>query len=158
MVARTARGMWTRSHAGSLTTVSSTRPYLLDTTVLIDVSRSRQPALSWLDELLIGPSLVCVSAVTIAELFAGVRPTQRARSQTFIDRLTHWDVTTEIAVRAGMLRYDLARQGRALLIPDALIAATALAYGAVLVTWIISDFTVTGVPSISLVPRTGQPS
>jgi predicted nucleic acid-binding protein len=132
--------------------VSSTRPYLLDTTVLIDVSRGRQPALAWLHEALIPPGQVCVSTVTIAEFFAGVRPPHRGDWQIFVEKLTHWDVTTEIAFRAGALRYDLARQGRALLIADALIAATALAYGAVLVTANIKDFSETGVTGISLAP------
>jgi tRNA(fMet)-specific endonuclease VapC len=130
--------------------VSFTRPYLLDTTVLVDVSRGRQPALSWLNKALIRPGQVCVSTVTVAEFFAGVRPPQRGHWQAFIEQLTHWDVTTEIAIRAGTLRYDLARQGRALLIADALIAATAITHGAVLVTSNIRDFSGTGVTGISL--------
>ena len=132
--------------------MSFTRPYLLDTTVLIDVSRGRQPALSWLDEALIRPGQVCVSTVAIAEFFAGVRPPQRGRWQAFIEQLTHWDVTTEIGIRAGALRCDLAREGRALLIADALIAATAIMYGAVLVTSNSKDFSGTGVAGISLAP------
>lgn len=132
--------------------MSSARPYLLDTTVLIDVSRGRQPALSWLDQALQRPGQACVSTVTVAEFFAGVRPSQRRDWQIFIEKLTQWDVTTEIAIRAGALRYDLARQGRALFIADALIAATAIAYGAVLVTANLRDFSLTGVAGISLAP------
>lgn len=132
--------------------MSSTRPYLIDTTVLIDVSRSRQPALTWLEETIIHPGQVCVSTVTISEFFAGVRPAQREDWRVFIDRLTHWDVTAEIAVCAGVLRYDLARQGRALQIADALIAATAIIYGAVLATANIRDFSPTGIAGISLAP------
>jgi predicted nucleic acid-binding protein len=109
--------------------------------------------MSWLNEAVVRPGQICVSTVTIAEFFSGVRPDQRGESHIFLEQLTHWDITTEIAIRAGALRYDLARRGRALLIPDALIAATALAYGAVLVTANISDFTDTGVIGISLAPR-----
>src|SRR5215203_1194113 len=75
--------------------------YLLDTTVLIDVARRKEPATSWLGDTLRRSDQVCVSAVTVAEFFAGVRPAQRIEWQRFIDGLTHWDVTREIAIRAG---------------------------------------------------------
>jgi len=124
--------------------------YLLDTTVLIDVARRKEPATSWLGDTLRRSDQVCVSAVTVAEFFAGVRPAQRIEWQRFIDGLTHWDVTREIAIRAGTLRYDLARQGRAILILDALIAATAIAYGASLATANIKDFSVPGLATLRL--------
>jgi predicted nucleic acid-binding protein len=130
--------------------LSPLRPFLVDTTVLIDISKGREPAASWLNESL---DLACVSAVTVTEFFFGLPPTERRGWRTFIDNLTQWDVTTEIAIRAAVLRYDLARQGRALSISDGLIAATAITYGAVLVTANIKDFSETGVPGISLSPR-----
>ena len=92
--------------------MKSEPPYLLDTTVLIDVARRREPATSWLSNTIRRPIQTCVSAVTVAEFFAGVRPEQRRDWQYFIDGLTHWEVTKEIAIRAGILRYDLAREGR----------------------------------------------
>jgi predicted nucleic acid-binding protein len=123
---------------------------LLDTTVLIDVARRREPATSWLNRIVRRPIQTCVSAVTVAEFFAGVRPEQRRDWQYFIDGLTHWEVTKEIAIRAGVLRYDLARQGRTVQIADALIAATAVVHGAALVTANITDFAVTGLTTIRL--------
>lgn len=124
--------------------------YLLDTTVLIDVSRRRQSTLSWLDSAIRGPAEICVCAIAVAEFFAGLRPEQRRQWKSFIDELTHWDVTKDIAVLAGSLRYDLARRGQSLKTPDALIAATALMYEAELVTANIRDFAATGVESILL--------
>lgn len=150
--------MRTQSRARVLKFVTSTRPYLLDTTVLIDVSKRREPAASWLNESIHRRDQVCVSAVTIAEFFVGVPPAERWDWQNFFERLTHWDVTTEIAIRAGVLRYDLARIGRVLSMTDAMIAATSLAYSAVLVTANIRDFSETGVTGISLSPRSGLPS
>ena len=127
-------------------------PYLLDATVLIDISRGREPATSWLSGTLRSPQNVGISAVAVAEFFAGLRPMQRVEWEGFIAGLTHWDVTKEIAIRAGVLRYDLARQGRAILIPDALIAATAIEYGAALATANIKDFSVPGLALLRLVP------
>jgi predicted nucleic acid-binding protein len=89
--------------------------------------------------------------VTVAEFFAGLRPEQRRDWQHFIDRLTHWEVTKEIGIRAGVLRYDLARDGRTMHIADALIAATAVVNGAALVTSNVKDFAVPGVTTIRLV-------
>lgn len=132
--------------------MSTSALYLLDTTVLIDVARGKEPATSWLGDTLRRSDQICVSAVAVAEFFAGVRPVQRVDWQGFIDGLTHWDVTKEIAIRAGILRYDLARQGRTILIPDALIAATAIVYGAPLATANIKDFSVPGLVTLRLAP------
>ena len=123
---------------------------MLDTTVLIDVARRREPATSWLNNIVRHPIQTSVSAVTVAEFFAGVRPEQRRDWQYFIDGLTHWDVTKDIAIRAGILRYDLARQGRTMQIADALIAATAMVHGAALVTANITDLAVPGLTTIRL--------
>lgn len=124
--------------------------YLLDTTVLIDVSRRRQAAVVWLSGALRGSEQVCISAVSVAEFFAGLHPEHRLEWQNFVDELTHWDVTKDIAMLAGGIRYDLARRGRVIEIPDALIAATAMAYGAQLVTANIRDFAETAVATILL--------
>jgi predicted nucleic acid-binding protein len=132
--------------------VSSAASYLLDTTVLVDVSRNREPAAMWLAEILRRQVDVFVSVVSIAEFYAGVLPRQRTGWEHFFDTLTHVDVTKEIAIRAGILRYDLARQGRVMQLPDALIAATAAASGAALVTANIKDFMVPGLVVIPLLP------
>lgn len=133
--------------------MSAVQPVLIDTTVLVDVSKRREPAASWLNEAIRYRDQICISTVTVAEFFAGIGPAQREDWRFFIERLTHWEVTTEIAIQAGILRYDLARRGRALAISDGLIAATAIVHDAVLVTANIRDFTETGVVGISLSPR-----
>jgi predicted nucleic acid-binding protein len=132
----------------------SSRPYLLDTTVLIDVSKRREPASLWLAEMLQGSEQLCVSAVTVAEFFTGLWPAERDDWQVFLSELTHWDVTREIAILGGILRHDLAQQGRTLQIPDALIAATAIVHEATLITANIRDFSGTGVAVMTLeLPR-----
>jgi predicted nucleic acid-binding protein len=122
-------------------------PLLLDSTVLTDISRQREPSSSWFQDAAWGPNELCVSAVSFAEYFAGLRPEQRSSWREFISNLTHLDVTKDIAVRAGIFRFELARQGRILLIPDALIAAKAIAHRAILVTANIKDFPVSELPT-----------
>lgn len=108
--------------------------YLLDTTVLIDVSKRSEPISSHIRELLDGPDEVGVCAVNVAEFFAGLRPEERVEWEGFIDQLEYWDMTQGVSVQAGIYRYDHARQGRALSATDALVAATAVAVGAILLT------------------------
>lgn len=125
--------------------------YLVDTTVLIDASRQREPALTWLQAALGQRVVVGVSVVSIAEFFAGLRPDERPQWEPFIDEVSHWSVTKDIAIKAGGIQHDLKRQGRTILLPDALIAATAIVHGAVLVTANVKDFAAAGVVIFPLI-------
>jgi predicted nucleic acid-binding protein len=124
--------------------------YLLDTTVLIDASHYREPAFSWLADALGQPDEIGVCAVVIAEFFAGLRPDERPRWAAFVGRLTYWATTREMAQQAGIYQYEYARLGRAILTPDALIAATAAAVRATLVTDNARDFPMPDVAAIRL--------
>ena len=118
--------------------------FLVDTTVLIDASRHREPALSWLQDAIQRLDEVGVCAVIVAEFFAGLRPDERSRWETFIDALTYWDTTRDMAQQAGIYRYHYARRGRAINTADAIIAATAVSVGATLVTDNVRDFPMLG--------------
>lgn len=114
--------------------------YVLDTTVLIDSSKGREPARSWIANVVRSAAEVGVSTVTIAEYFSGTPPPERGRAERLFAELTVWPVTAEIAIRAGIYRYDFGRRGLTRLTPDALIAATAVSVGATLVTNNVKDF------------------
>jgi len=114
--------------------------YLADTSVLIDVLRGVPDRVKKLKALVeAGHTLAC-SAVTVAELFAGMRPRERAGTVALLDSLEHLDVTRPIAERAGLLRREWTARGRTLSLPDLLIAATAIHHGMILVTDNVKDF------------------
>jgi predicted nucleic acid-binding protein len=112
-------------------------PLLLDTTVLIDHLRYQPEATALLARL---PSETLVSAATVLELFAGAR---RERERRSLDRLVATfevvPVTRELAREAGLLKQ--AHPTRLADPMDAIIAATAVARSATLLTSNIRHFT-----------------
>ena len=113
---------------------------LLDTTALIDLSKNFGDVLTSLNAVVASGGILGVCAISVAEFLAGVPVSQRERWERWIADFEYWDITREAAVLAGILRFDLARQGRALQIPDALMAATAVVTGSTLVTNNITDY------------------
>jgi predicted nucleic acid-binding protein len=128
--------------------------YLLDTSVLIDVSKDVEPVSSIVRGWLAGPDEVGACGVVVAEFFAGIDPNDFPFWTVFIDRLEYWNVTRSIAIHAGMIRYRHLRMGIALSTPDTLIAAVAISVGAALATRNVKDFPMDG---LSLVDP-GSPS
>ncbi len=114
--------------------------YLLDTSALIDLSRSREPGRSDVQALIDAGEELGVCGVVVAEFFSGLPPPQRSSAEAFLETLRFWAATREIAIRAGGYRYVYARQGHAISAPDALIAATAVSVGAILVTHNVRHF------------------
>lgn len=110
---------------------STQDPCLLDTDVLIDYLRGYPPARVLFAQL---PADCAVSAVSIAELHVGVREgAERKALALLLDTFLHVDLSAPIAAQGGLLRRDWGRSHGAGL-NDALIAATALATGRVLLT------------------------
>jgi hypothetical protein len=113
---------------------------LLDTTALIDLSKNSGDLLTSLNALVATGGILGVCAVSVAEFLAGVPVPHRGRWERWVADFQYWDITREAAVLAGVFRYDLARQGRALHIPDALMAATAIITDSTLVTSNVKDY------------------
>lgn len=114
--------------------------YLLDTSVLIDALRGVHGRVEELARLVEDGHLLACSVMTVAEIYAGMRPRERAATETLLDSLETYDVTRQIAERAGLLRRTWAARGKTLALADLLIASTALGLGLVLVTDNIRDF------------------
>lgn len=119
--------------------------YLLDTTVLIDISRGREPAVSRIRAMIASGDELAISAINVAEFYAGLPPEKRVLHERFISALRYWHITRPIAMAGGQYRYDFARAGRTLSTTDALIAAVARQHGAVLLTDNLKDFPMTDI-------------
>ena len=98
-------------------------PYLVDTDVLIDVSRNNEAAIDFLDQL--GDSW-SISIITALELIVGAR---NKNEVTQIDQLIAAYSAIPLTAEIGNSSYGLLRQfakSHGLRVFDSLIAATAL--------------------------------
>jgi predicted nucleic acid-binding protein len=106
-------------------------PLLLDTNVLIDYFRGRIEALAYLRSR---SEPILISAVTVAEVFAGVREGEERREvEQFLALLEIIPVDAAIAQQGGLYRRDYG-PSHGVALADALIAATAEIHHARLVT------------------------
>ena len=104
---------------------------LIDSDVLIDYLRGREEAIRFLEQ---NNNFMCISVITVAELYAGVRDgKERAVLDNFIDYFNVLPINLDIARKGGLFRRDYFKSCGVGL-ADALIAATALSADATLVT------------------------
>jgi predicted nucleic acid-binding protein len=107
---------------------------LVDSDILIEVSRGKDALLvaKWLD-LSRSDALILFSPVTAAELWAGARPSEHAALEALFDALVCSPLDAAIGRHAGdyLRRF---RKSHSVEPGDALIAATAVANGAMLWT------------------------
>ena len=113
---------------------------LLDTSVLIDALRLRRGRRQWLAELVRAGHGLATSALNVAEVFAGMRPEEEARTKDFLSALQCHEITAEVAEIAGKLKSQWARKGRTLTLADMMVAAAALGQGCPLATDNRKDF------------------
>ncbi len=108
--------------------------YLLDTSVLVDALRGIRGRAEILERLIEDGHLLACSAITVAEVFAGIKPKEREATVALLDSLEHYDITRPVAERAGLLRREWSARGKTIALPDLLIASVALTHGLIFVT------------------------
>jgi predicted nucleic acid-binding protein len=114
--------------------------FLPDTSVLIDTLRHKPHRVDLVRTLLMkGHSLACC-AVTVSEMYAGMRPAESAITAQLLSTLIWVETSFPVARKAGELRYAWARNGVTLTLSDTMIAATAMHYGMTLITDNAKDF------------------
>jgi len=104
---------------------------IVDTDVLINFLRGQEKARTYLAALLAEAEISC-SAISVAEIHAGMKEHERAKTEELLDSLSVVDVTRQIAERAGTYRRDI--RSHSLELDDCLIAATAYVKKAALAT------------------------
>lgn len=101
---------------------------LLDTTVIIDALKERRNRLIYLDELAAVGTGFFVSAMSVGEVYGGMRPGEEARTAALLATFEILPVDEQIARRAGLLKSTYARKGLTFGLADMIIAATAIAF------------------------------
>jgi tRNA(fMet)-specific endonuclease VapC len=119
--------------------------YLLDTSFLIDAMRGDPPAIARLELLWSDADSMYVNEVVVCELFSGLREPDVERGRALLRPIEFVQPGPEAAVDAGGWRREAAARGRALSVPDALIAATAVSLDAAVLTRNVRDFALTTV-------------
>lgn len=114
--------------------------YLLDTSVIMDALNQKRGRRQLLETLLAAGDMLACSAVTVTEIFAGIRPKELEVTERFLDSLELYAVDSDLARYAGLLKNEWRAKGRTLGVVDVIIAATALAHGLVLMTDNVKDF------------------
>jgi predicted nucleic acid-binding protein len=113
---------------------------LLDSSVLIDALRLRRGRRQWLAGLVREGHTLATSALNLAEVYAGMRPEEEARTRAFLNALECHAITASVAEAAGKLKLEWKQKGCALTLADTLIAAVALEQGCPLLTDNRKDF------------------
>ncbi|MHB1445736.1 MAG: type II toxin-antitoxin system VapC family toxin [Acidimicrobiales bacterium] len=112
----------------------------MDSTVLIGYLRGAPSLASLLTALSRGGHTLATTCVNLAEVERGLRRSERSRAEAFLGRLRYMATDREAALRAGRYQAEWAGRGRTIHTADALIAGTARAHGAVLLTHNLADF------------------
>ena len=114
--------------------------YLLDTNIIVDAlndKRNRNAALHNLAAT--GHTLACCP-INVAEVCAGLRPKEEARTTALLQSLKLYPITFPVAELAGRLKREYGSKGKTLSIPDTIVAAVALHNELVLITDNVKDF------------------
>ena len=108
--------------------------YLLDTTALIDLSKSFEPTTSFIKQLSASGEDLGVSPTAITEFYSGLAPHEHPDWDEFFASLTFYPISYAASLQAGKWRSRFRAAGVQLSTVDTLIAAVAFEAGAIVLT------------------------
>ncbi|MDI6689499.1 MAG: type II toxin-antitoxin system VapC family toxin [Actinomycetota bacterium] len=108
--------------------------YLMDTDVIIWYLRGKEDTVSLIKNLSKEGELA-ISAISRTEILMGTLEKERTATEEFLNALSTYNVDVYTADMAGDFIKEYRAKGITLEIPDALIAATAIANNLTLVTY-----------------------
>ena len=117
----------------------------LDTSFAIDFLRARPGAVARMERLVSIGDEPYINDIVVCELATGIRPAEAPALDAFVESIEFVQPGPEVASRAGAWRGAARSRGQTLSVPDALIAATAHALGATVLTRNRRDFALTPV-------------
>lgn len=120
--------------------------FILDTTFAIDVLRDQRVAVDRFEQLISSGDDAYVTDVVVCELASGARPGDEPGLWAFVRAVEFVQPGPEVAAVAGRWRGQARRRGITISVPDALIAATADALEATVITRNARDFEALPVP------------
>ena len=133
--------------------------HLLDADVIIWFLRGDEAAIDLVSKLHTA-NIPAVSAITIFQVKAGMRPKEKQPTEEFLDSMQSCDVTPRIATKAAEYFRTFRAHGLTLEIADLIMAATASVHGLALATYNKSHFPMTDIrvyPTSPPVPRSRRP-
>ncbi len=123
---------------------------ILDTSILIDYLRDREPAVNLIMQLRERGSLLVSCDVTVAEVYSGMREHEKEATGELFNSLDYRMTTQRVAMRAGFIRSQYAKKGVTLSLADVLIAALAFEEDLAIVTWNTSHYPL---PELTIIDR-----
>jgi predicted nucleic acid-binding protein len=99
---------------------------LLDTSVIIHTINEKKNRRQFLHGLVQDGNILACCAINVAEIYAGMRLKEEAKTTHFLASLDYYPVTFSVARLAGELKRDFGRKGTTLSLTDSLIAAVAI--------------------------------
>jgi tRNA(fMet)-specific endonuclease VapC len=100
--------------------------FVLDTSVLIDALRSSKHRRELLAELVLAGHALATTTLNVAEVYAGMRPGEKAKTEAFLEGLECFELSGTAARLAGKLKNTWAQKGHTLTLADAIVAAIAI--------------------------------
>jgi predicted nucleic acid-binding protein len=102
--------------------------YLLDTDIIIEWLRRNERIVLWLEARDAGGDFLACTPVSVAEIYAGLRPREEFSVGELLQVLHCVEITERVGHKAGHYRYAFG-PSHGVEIADALIAAAAHVYG-----------------------------